>query len=80
MKVLLILLLILLISGCSVLEKVVSKGAEISDNGLVIAADTYCKIASIGSITRKMSVDEYLELRRLICGKNDNWVDRKEED
>jgi len=56
-----------LLSSCSILEKGMAKGAELNDDALKGADAVYCKAASIGGISRKMSVKEYLELRRVLC-------------
>lgn len=63
------LLLLMLLPGCSTIQKI---GAEASDSALVGADSVYCNGATIGGITRKMTVEEYLELRSIVCkGK---WV------
>lgn len=66
MKIFLIALLIPT-SSCSILEKGMTKGAELNDDALKGADAIYCKAASIGGISRKMTVKEYLELRRVLC-------------
>ena len=66
MKIL-ILIAVTLLSSCSMLEGAVSKGGEFNDDALNGADIVYCKAASIGSVTRKMTVKEYLELRRVLC-------------
>ena len=59
--------MVLLMSSCSILEKGITKGGELNDDALSGADIVYCKAASIGSISRKMTVKEYLELRRVLC-------------
>lgn len=63
------LFLLFLLSGCSALENVVSKGGDLNDDALIGAATVFCKAASIGGITRKMTVKEYMELRDILCDK-----------
>ena len=63
-------LLMLLLSGCSTLQDAVNKGAKVNDDVIQGADDIYCNIASIGSITRKFSMEEYTGLRTILCDKD----------
>jgi len=47
-----------MISGCSSIPAMFSKGADINDNALIAAEAVICKGSSIGSVMRRYGVNE----------------------
>ena len=67
MKVFILLVLFILLSGCSTLSSIVDKGAEVNDKLLVSAEGTICTAASVGAVERRYKTDELKESRQVIC-------------
>jgi len=65
----LILVLIVVISGCSVVAGLADKGAELNNEALVSAEFVICSGASVGAIERHYKTKELLEARKVICDK-----------
>jgi len=66
-KVFILLVLLVLLSGCSTLSTVVNKGAEVNDKALIGAETTICQGASVGAVERRYKTDELKESRQVIC-------------
>ena len=62
-----VLVLLVLLSGCSTLSKVVDKGAEVNDEALIGAEATLCNIASVGAVERRYKTDELRAARKKLC-------------
>lgn len=58
MRLIILAITLLFLSGCSTLDRMVSAGVEANDNALIAAEFTICKAASIGSIMRRYGVSE----------------------
>lgn len=70
----LIIFLLLLTSGCSILERGVEKAAEANDKALSTAKFTICNGASIGSVKRRFNTPELAELWRKLCEENQGFT------
>ncbi len=69
MKIL-IMLMVVLLSGCSTIMKVADKAADINDEALISAEFTICSAASVGSIERRYNTTALLKARKTLCEKN----------
>ncbi len=65
----LILVLVILLSGCSAIAGLADKGAELNDEALVSAEFVICSGASVGAIERRYDTKKLLEARKVICDK-----------
>lgn len=68
----LIILMLLLLSGCSTAGRILDAGGEINDSALVAAEATICRAASIGSILRKYDTEEKARAWKELCTQESN--------
>lgn len=67
-----LLAIVVMLSGCSTLEKLANSGADINDEAIRNSKFMICKGASIGSIMREFNTKEKAEGWVKIClGEND---------
>ena len=69
MKILI--LLLLLLSGCSMLDKAVDVGAKANDELVDNSITTICNIASVGSIKRKFNTKQLKDIWNELCATED---------
>ena len=64
---LLLVIFVLLSSGCSMLGKVVDAGGEVNDKALVTSEVTICRAASVGSVLRRYNTPEKAKACLTLC-------------
>ena len=67
MRILLIAIMALTLSSCSLSGIVASKGADANDDAIEAALFTLCQGASIGSINRKFDTPERADVLAKLC-------------
>lgn len=58
-------------TACSMLDKVVDKGAEANDEAIRVSLTTLCQAASVGSIKRQFNTPELVRLYNSLCTQPD---------
>jgi uncharacterized protein YceK len=64
---LILVLAILLTSGCSTIANLANRAAGVNDEALASSEFVICKGASVGSIERRYNTTELLEARKTLC-------------
>lgn len=67
----LLIVLPLLLSGCSMLDKAVDVGAKANDELVDNSITTICNIASVGSIKRKFNTKQMKDIWNELCATED---------
>lgn len=69
MQLLVMILVILFLSGCSTINKAIQWGAAANDEAVLGAREVKCKIATVGSIRREYNTPDLIRAYNLECGK-----------
>lgn len=68
-----IFILLVLLSGCTVVKSGITTAAKVNDKALTSALFTLCKGVSIGSIRRKFDTEELSEVWNQMCKENQGF-------
>jgi hypothetical protein len=74
MKKLIVLLAVLILSGCAVLDPLIGKAAKVNDGALKAAEFSICNGASIGSVKRRFNTPELAKLWRELCEEKQGFT------
>lgn len=73
MKIFILVIAAVLLSGCAAMDMFKEKAAELNDEGLISAEFTICKAASIGSIMRRYGLsEEKAKAWKVLCTSDGN--------
>lgn len=74
MRILIIILTLLIISGCSTISKLIDTAGNANDKALVSAETVVCRAASIGSILRRYDTEEKARAWKQLCTQSNDSV------
>jgi len=73
MFIALLVLLLMLASGCAGIMEIKAKGAEVMDDAVAAAEITLCEGASVGAIRRRFNSPESAATWRRLCAERGSW-------
>ena len=71
---LIIILSLLLLSGCETMSKIMDFAGDVNDEALISAEATICRAASIGSVLRRYDTEEKAKAWKELCTSDTDSV------
>lgn len=71
-KIMLVIMVVLLVTGCTTMSKLLGLAGDVNDSALASAEITICRAASIGSVIRRYDTREKAEAWAELCAREDD--------
>lgn len=75
MKILIMLIVVIVLSGCASLSNALNFAGDVNDKALMSAEATICRAASIGSISRRYNTEAKAKAWKELCTDDNTAIE-----